>query len=65
MNEFDLRSFLYDNPLLESEKKIKAKKKELEKKEDKLDSIDMKDEDAKEKAKHHKGAIKNVKNNLV
>jgi chromosome segregation ATPase len=64
MNEFDLRSFLYDNPLLESEKKIKAKKKELEKKEDKLDSIDMKDEDAKEKAKHHKGAIKNVKKEI-
>ncbi len=64
MNEFDLRKFLYDNPLLESEKKLKAKKKELEKKEDKLDSIDMKDEDAKEKAKHHKGAIKNVKKEI-
>jgi len=64
MNEFDLRKFLYNNPLLESEKKLKAKKKELEKKEDKLDSIDMKDEDAKEKAKHHKGAIKNVKKEI-
>jgi len=64
MNEFDLRKFLYDNPLLESEKKIKAKKKELEKKEDKLDSIDMKDEDAAQKAKHHKGAIKNVKKEI-
>ena len=64
MNEFDLRKFLYNNPLLESEAKLKAKKKELEKKEDKLDSIDMKDEDAKEKAAHHKGAIKNVKKKL-
>jgi len=64
MNEFDLRKFLYNNPLLESEKKLKAKKKELEKKEDKLDSIDMKDEDAKEKAAHHKGAIKNVKKEI-
>ena len=64
MNEFDLRSFLYSNPLLESEAKLKAKKKELEKKEDKLDSIDMKDEDAKQKAKHHKGAIKNVKKEI-
>jgi hypothetical protein len=64
MNEFDLRKFLYNNPLLESEKKLKAKKKELEKKEDKLDSIDMKDEDAKEKVKHHKGAIKNVKKEI-
>jgi hypothetical protein len=64
MNEFDLRKFLYNNPLLESEAKLKAKKKELEKKEDKLDSIDMKDEDAKEKAAHHKGAIKNVKKEI-
>jgi hypothetical protein len=64
MNEFDLRSYLYSNPLLESEKKLKAKKKELEKQEDKLDSIDMKDEDAKEKAAHHKGAIKNVKKEI-
>ena len=64
MNEFDLRKFLYNNPLLESEAKLKAKKKELEKKEDKLDSIDMKDEDAKEKAAHHKGAIKNVKKDI-
>jgi hypothetical protein len=64
MNEFDLRSYLYSNPLLESEKKLKAKKKELEKQEDKLDSIDMKDEDAKQKAKHHKGAIKNVKKEI-
>jgi hypothetical protein len=64
MNEFDLRKFLYNNPLLESEKKLKAKKKELEKQEDKLDAIDMKDEDAKEKAKHHKDAIKNVKKEI-
>ena len=64
MNEFDLRSYLYNNPLLESEAKLKAAKKKLEKQEDKLDAIDMKDEDAKEKAKHHKDAIKNVKKEI-
>ena len=32
MNEFDLRKFLYDNPLLESEAKLKAKKKSLKRK---------------------------------
>ena len=64
MNEFDLRSYLYNNPLLESEAKLKAAKKKLEKQEDKLDAIDMKDEDAKEKAKHHKDAIKNVKKRI-
>ena len=31
MNEFDLRKFLYNNPLLESEKKLKAKKKRARK----------------------------------
>ena len=31
MNEFDLRSYLYNNPLLESEAKLKAAKKKLEK----------------------------------
>ena len=60
MNEFDLRSFLYSNPLLESEAKLKAAKEKLEKQEAKLDKVDMKDEDAKEKADHHKKAIKNV-----
>ena len=60
MNEFDLRSFLYNNPLLESEAKLKAAKEKLEKQEAKLDKVDMKDEDAKEKAVHHKKAIKNV-----
>ena len=64
MNEFDLRSYLYNNPLLESEAKLKAAKKKLEKQEDKLDKVDMKDEDAKEKAKHHKDAIKNVKKEI-
>ena len=48
MNEFDLRGYLYNNPLLESEAKLKAAKKKLEKQEDKLDKVDMKDEDAKE-----------------
>ena len=60
MNEFDLRKFLYNNPLLESEAKLKAAKEKLEKQEAKLDKVDMKDEDAKEKAAHHKKAIKNV-----
>jgi hypothetical protein len=60
MNEFDLRKFLYNNPLLESEAKLKAAKEKLEKQEAKLDKVDMKDEDAKEKADHHKKAIKNV-----
>ena len=64
MNEFDLRSYLYNNPLLESEAKLKAAKKKLEKQEAKLDKVDMKDEDAKEKAKHHKDAIKNVKKEI-
>ena len=64
MNEFDLRKFLYNNPLLESEAKLKAAKKKLEKQEAKLDKVDMKDEDAKEKAKHHKDAIKNVKKEI-
>ena len=64
MTEFDLRSYLYNNPLLESEAKLKAAKKKLEKQEDKLDKVDMKDEDAKEKAKHHKDAIKNVKKEI-
>ena len=65
MNEFDLRGYLYNNPLLESEAKLKAAKKKLEKQEAKLDKVDMKDEDAKEKAKHHKDAIKNVKKEIV
>ena len=64
MNEFDLRGYLYNNPLLESEAKLKAAKKKLEKQEAKLDKVDMKDEDAKEKAKHHKDAIKNVKKEI-
>lgn len=64
MTEFDLRSYLYNNPLLESEAKLKAAKKKLEKQEAKLDKVDMKDEDAKEKAKHHKDAIKNVKKEI-
>jgi len=64
MNEFDLRSFLYNNPLLESEAKLKAAKEKLEKQEAKLDKVDMKDEDAKEKAKHHKKSIKNVKKEI-
>jgi len=37
MNEFDLRKFLYNNPLLESEAKLKAAKEKLEKQEAKLD----------------------------
>ena len=64
MNEFDLKGYLYNNPLLESEAKLKAAKKKLEKQEAKLDKVDMKDEDAKEKAKHHKDAIKNVKKEI-
>ena len=64
MNEFDLKGYLYNNPLLESEAKLKAAKKKLENQEDKLDKVDMKDEDAKEKAKHHKDTIKNVKKEI-
>ena len=39
MNEFNLRQFLYKNPLLEEDKeeKVDAAKQALEKKEDELD----------------------------
>ena len=65
MNEFDLRKFLYQNPLLEGEEeKDEASKKALDKKEDELDEKDMEHEDLKEKIKHHEGAIKNIKKEL-
>lgn len=64
MNEFDLRKFLYSNPLLESEAKLKAAKEKLEKQEAKLDKVDMKDEDAKEKAKHHRVAAEKTKKEI-
>ena len=65
MNEFDLRKFLYKNPLLEGEEeKDEASKKALDKKEDELDEKDMEHEDLKEKIKHHEGAIKNIKKEL-
>jgi len=65
MNEFDLRKFLYSNPLLEGEEeKDEASKKALDKKEDELDEKDMEHEDLKEKIKHHEGAIKNIKKEL-
>jgi len=66
MNEFDLRKFLYKNPLLEDqEEKDEASKKALDKKEDELDEKDMEHEDLKEKIKHHEGAIKNIKKELA
>ena len=64
MNEFDLRKFLYNNPLLESEAKLKAAKEKLEKQEAKIDKVDMKDENAKEKAKHHKVAAEKTKKEI-
>ena len=65
MNEFDLRKFLYKNPLLEDqEEKDEASKKALDKKEDELDEKDMEHEDLKDKIKHHEGAIKNIKKEL-
>ena len=65
MNEFDLRKFLYKNPLLEDqEEKDEASKKALDKKEDELDEKDMETETLKEKIKHHADAIKNIKKEL-
>ena len=65
MNEFDLRKFLYKNPLLEDqEEKDEESKKALDKKEDELDEKDMEHEDLKDKIKHHEGAIKNIKKEL-
>jgi len=66
MNEFDLRKFLYKNPLLEEDKEEKddASKKALDKKEDELDEKDMEHETLKEKIKHHEGAIENIKKEL-
>ena len=66
MNEFDLRNFLYNNPLLKAtireneEEKDEASKKALDKKEDELDEKDMEHETLKDKIKHHEGAIKNI-----
>ena len=62
--EFNLRNYLYKNPLLEGEEKDEASKKALDKKEDELDEKDMDHEDLKEKIKHHEGAIKNIKKEL-
>ncbi len=59
MNEFDLRNFLYNNPLLKAtireneEEKDEASKKALDKKEDELDKKDMEHETLKDKIKHH------------
>ena len=66
MNEFDLRKFLYKNPLLKEDKEEKddAAKKALDKKEDELDEKDMEHETLKEKIKHHEGAIENIKKEL-
>lgn len=66
MNEFDLRKFLYKNPLFEEDKEEKddAAKKALDKKEDELDEKDMEHETLKEKIKHHEGAIENIKKEL-
>jgi len=70
MNEFDLRNFLYNNPLLKAtireneEEKDEASKKALDKKEDELDEKDMEHETLKDKIKHHEGAIKNIKKEL-
>ena len=70
MNEFDLRNFLYNNPLLKAtireneEEKDEASKKALDKKEDELDKKDMEHETLKDKIKHHEGAIKNIKKEL-
>ena len=66
MNEFNLRQFLYKNPLLEEDKeeKVDAAKKALEKKEDELDEKDMEHETLKEKIKHHEDAIKNITKEL-
>ena len=65
MNEFDLRKFLYHNPLLENQEgEDEASKKALDKKEDELDEKDMEHETLKEKIKHHEGAIENIKKEL-
>lgn len=65
MNEFDLRKFLYHNPLLENQEgEDEASKKALDKKEDELDEKDMEHETLKEKIKHHEGAIENIRKEL-
>ena len=64
MNEFDLRKFLYNNPLLEGEEADDKAKKALDKKEDELDEKDMENETLKDKIKHHEGAIKNITKEL-
>jgi chromosome segregation ATPase len=66
MNEFDLRKFLYHNPLLENQEgEDEASKKALDKKEDELDEKDMEHETLKEKIKHHEGAIENIRKELA
>ena len=64
MNEFDLRTFLYKNPLLEGEETDDADAKALDKKEDELDEKDMENETLKDKIKHHEGAIDSIKKEL-
>ena len=64
MNEFDLRTFLYKNPLLEGEEADDADAKALDKKEDELDEKDMENETLKDKIKHHEGAIDSIKKEL-
>jgi hypothetical protein len=64
MNEFDLRNFLYKNPLLEGEEADDKAKKALDKQEDALDEKDMENETLKDKIKHHEGAIENISKEL-
>lgn len=64
MNEFNLRNFLYKNPLLEGEETDDADAKALDKKEDELDEKDMENETLKDKIKHHEGAIENISQEL-